>query len=335
MRQIIVASFVTAALLAPFAPSFAADAPREPYGIALEGFPYPYPVSFLPVVNDGEALRMAYMDVQAAQPNGRTVVLLHGRNFPASYWAPVIKVLTGAGYRVVVPDQIGFGKSSKQQGDLHFDNLARNTIALLDHLQIQKADVIAHSMGGMLAVRIARAYPDRVNHLILTAPIGLEDYRLYVPPVPTEKIIETEDRLTAEGYRKQLETNYAIHLPPDQVTPFIDARFNIKGSAEYPRWLRSFVASYQMIYREPVAHEIPLITEPTLFIMGADDHNAPGRPNAPEALRAKMGHNAELAQAFATKMQNARAEVIPNTGHLVFLEAPEKYNRLVLDFLAK
>ena len=157
----------------------------------------------------------------------------------------------------------------------------------------------------MLGVRIARAYPDRVAHLLLAAPIGLEDYRLYVPPTPTEKILENEDKLTAEGYRKQLETNYSLKLPPDQVTPFIDARFNIKGSAEYPRWLRAFVSSAQMIYREPVVHEIPLITQPTLFIMGADDHNAPGRPNAPEALRPKMGQNAELAKALAAKMPNA------------------------------
>ena len=336
MRSTLSAIAVIAALHSPFTPAHAADTPREPYGIALEGFPYPYPVNLLPLVNDGEQLRMAYMDVAPSQqPNGRTVVLLHGRNFPASYWAPVIKVLSEAGYRVVVPDQIGFGKSSKPQGDLHFDTLARNTITLLDHLQIPKADIIAHSMGGMLAVRIARAYPDRVAHLVLTAPIGLEDYRLYAPPVPTEKILESENRLTAEGYRKQLETNYSIKLPPDQITPFIDARFNIKGSAEYQRWLRAFVSSGQMIYREPVVHEIPLITQPTLFIMGADDHNAPGRPNAPEALRPKMGHNAELAQALAAKMPNTRAEVIPNTGHLVFLEAPQKYDELVLDFLSK
>jgi len=57
--------------------------------------------------------------------------LLHGRNFPSSYWAPVIRTLVDAGYRVVVPDQIGFGKSSKPAADLHFDTLARNTIALL------------------------------------------------------------------------------------------------------------------------------------------------------------------------------------------------------------
>jgi len=194
--------------------------------------------------------------------------------------------------------------------------------------------VIAHSLGGMLSVRISRAYPDRVDHLLLIAPIGLEDYRLYVPPTPTEAILKHEDELTAEGYRKQLVTNYSLKLPPDQVTPLIDARFGIKGAADYQRWLRAFVNSGQMIYREPVAHEIPLITQHTLFIMGEDDHNAPGKPTAPEALRPKMGHNADLAKAFAAQMANAKAEVIPNTGHLVFLEAPRKFNELMLGFLA-
>lgn len=336
---LLLASFLLALMLlalSPFVPAEAQQpaATKEPYGIGLEGFAYPYPVNMLPLTNEGEQVRMAYMDVAPVTPNGRTVLLLHGRNFPSSYWAPVIKTLTDAGYRVVVPDQIGFGKSSKPGFDLHFDTLARNTIALLDHLQLQQVDVVAHSLGGMLGVRITRAYPDRVSCLLLAAPIGLEDYRLYVPPTPTEKIIENEDKLTADGYRKQLVINYSLKLPPDQITPFIDARFNIKGSSEYPRWLRAFVSSAQMIYREPVAHEIPLIDRPTLFIMGEDDHNAPGKPNAPEALRPKMGHNADLAKAFAAKMPNARAEVIPNAGHLVFLEAAPKFNELMLGFLA-
>jgi pimeloyl-ACP methyl ester carboxylesterase len=334
MRRVVLSALLAALPLAlAYAAEPAPSSTREPYGIGLEGFAYPYPVNQLPLVNDGEQVRMAYMDVAAATPNGRTVLLLHGRNFPSSYWAPVIKTLSDAGYRVVVPDQIGFGKSSKPAADLHFDTLARNTMALLDHLQISKVDIVAHSLGGMLGVRITRAYSDRVAHLLLAAPIGLEDYRLYVPPTPTEKILENEDKLTADGYRKQLETNYSLKLPPDQVTPFIDARFNIKASSEYPRWLRAFVNSAQLIYREPVVHEIPLITQPTLFVMGADDHNAPGRPNAPEPLRAKMGQNAELAKALALKMPNAKAEVIADTGHLVFLEARQKFDALMLSFL--
>jgi hypothetical protein len=101
--------------------------------------------------------------------------------------------------------------------------------------------------------------------------------------------LESEDKLTPEGYRKQLETNYSLKLPPEAVTPFIDARFNLKDSAEYPRWLRAYVNSGQMIYREPVVHEIPLVTQPTLFIMGADDHNAPGTSECAGGAAAEDG----------------------------------------------
>jgi len=61
----------------------------------------------------------------AASANGRAVLLLHGRNFASSYWESAIKALTGAGYRVIVPDQVGFGKSSKPLDRKSFEDLAR------------------------------------------------------------------------------------------------------------------------------------------------------------------------------------------------------------------
>ena len=286
------------------------------------------------VPTEGEALRLAYMDLKpAGAGNGRTVLLLHGRNFPSSYWEPTMKALAAAGYRVVVPDQIGFGKSSKPLFPLSFDMLARHTAALLDSLNLPRVDIVAHSMGGMLAVRFARAYPTRVGRLVLAAPIGLEDYRNYAPPVDTEKLMAIEDALTSDGYRQQLVTNYSLTLPPEEVTPFIEARMRIKDAADYPRWLRAFVNSYQMIYSQPVVYEIPLLTQPTLFIMGANDHNAPGRPYAPEALRPKMGDNAQLAQALAARMKSAKVEVFEGVGHLVHLEAKDRFNAVALSFL--
>jgi pimeloyl-ACP methyl ester carboxylesterase len=318
--------------LALAAPGLALAA--EPYGIGLEGFAYPYPVTMLKLPSEGEDLRMAYMDVKpATNANGRAVLLLHGRNFPSSYWEPVIKALAGAGYRVVVPDQVGFGKSSKPLAELSFDDLASHTAYLLDQLHLDRVDVVAHSLGGMLAVRLTRSYPARVDRLLLEAPIGLEDYRVYVPPVTTERLLQVEDALDAEGYRRQLVTNYSLTLPPDQVTPFIESRMNIKGAADYPRWLRAFVNTYQMLYREPVVYDYPLISQRTLFIMGANDHNAPGRPYAPEALRAKMGENAKLAQGIAAKMPDAKAIVFDGVGHLVHLEAGDKFNAAMLAFL--
>jgi pimeloyl-ACP methyl ester carboxylesterase len=305
-------------------------------GIALEGFEYPFQVSFFPVRINGEDLRLAYMDVApTGTANGRAVLLLHGRNFPASYWAPTIKALTAAGYRVVVPDQLGFGKSSKPVFDYHFDDMAGTTAALLEKLQIQKLDVLGHSMGGMLAVRFTRNYPQKVDHLVLEAPIGLEDYRFYVLPIDTRHLIERERNLSAAEYRQQLMTNYSISLPPQAIEPFVEIRERVKESGEYERWLHSFVNSYQMIYREPVAHEIPLITQETLFIMGANDHNAPGRAFAPPDARAKMGQNAELAKELASHMRAARVAVITGVGHLVHLEAEGQFNDLLLRFLGE
>jgi hypothetical protein len=120
---------------------------EEALGIALEGFPYPYPVAFLPLTIEREDLRLAYMDVApTGAANGRAVLLLHGRNFPSSYWDPTIRALAGAGYRVVVPDQIGFGKSSKPDFAYSFDMMARSTAALLDNLKLDRLDVVGHSM---------------------------------------------------------------------------------------------------------------------------------------------------------------------------------------------
>src|SRR3954464_9571905 len=174
-----------------------AQSPPEPLGIALEGYAYPFPVRFLPLAVERHAVRLAYMDVPpTAAANGRTVLLLHGRNFPASYWEPTIKALTGVGYRVIAPDQINFGKSSKLDDvPVGFQTMAEHTAALLDHLGIAQVDVVAHSMGNMAAVRFPRTFPQRVRKLVMYAPVGLEDYRFYVPPVSREQLIEQEDEL--------------------------------------------------------------------------------------------------------------------------------------------
>jgi pimeloyl-ACP methyl ester carboxylesterase len=131
-----------------------------------------------------------------------------------------------------------------------------------------------------------------------------------------------------------LMTNYALSLPPSAIEPFVQLREEIRESGEYPRWLKSFVASYQMIYAQPVVHEIPLIDRPTLFIMGANDHNAPGRAFAPPELRDRMGQNAALAQSLAGRMANARVVVFDGVGHLGHLEATQRFNETLLDFLA-
>ncbi len=112
----------------------------------LENITYPFPVAYHEISVQGEALKMAYMDVKPETANGKTVALLHGKNFCGAYWGQTASDLTTKGYRVIIPDQIGFGKSSKPENvQYSFQMLAENTKKILDHLQIEKVTVLGHS----------------------------------------------------------------------------------------------------------------------------------------------------------------------------------------------
>src|SRR2546421_11408194 len=86
----------------------------KPMSPTLEDVPYPYPVHYLPLMLYGHDVRMAYMDAPpAGAANGHVVVLLHGMNFYGEYWSGTIEILRAEGFRVVVPEKIGFGRSTK------------------------------------------------------------------------------------------------------------------------------------------------------------------------------------------------------------------------------
>jgi alpha/beta hydrolase fold len=137
----------------PAVPSSAAASSPPRFDVTLSAYAYPYPVHVFELRYGGETLRMAYLDGQAPKPNGRTVLLLHGKNFGAYYWAPTIKLLVGQGYRVIAPDQIGFGKSDKPRDYAYsFAALAANTRALLDSLGVQRAAVVG-ALDGRLSLQ--------------------------------------------------------------------------------------------------------------------------------------------------------------------------------------
>ncbi len=150
--------------------------------INLENYNYPFPVSFLNIESQGEKLKMAYMDIQPKSSNGKSIVLLHGKNFNGAYWEQTAKALKDKGYRVIIPDQIGFGKSGKPAHfQYSFHLLSSFTKQILDQLGIKKTSVLGHSMGGMIAARFSLMYPETVEKLILENPLGLEDYKQKVP----------------------------------------------------------------------------------------------------------------------------------------------------------
>jgi pimeloyl-ACP methyl ester carboxylesterase len=314
----------------------AQDAPvySTPLGSAMESYAYPFPVQFLSLEIKGQDVRMAYMDVRpAGAGNGQSVVLLHGKNFYGSYWEKTIRALTAAGFRVVVPDQVGFGKSAKPEIDYSFDLLAANTVRLLDHLGIGRVAVAGHSMGGMLAVRFARNYPERTTHLVLENPIGLEDYRFKIPPQPTERIYQNELSETDPAKIRAFLRRYVVEWKPEIYERFVEVRARIALGGEYPRWARASALTYQMIYQQPVRHEFSLIKVPTLLVIGQEDRTALGRNFVSEEVARTLGNYPQLGKDAARDIPGSKLIELQRVGHIPHLEAPELFHRSLLDFL--
>lgn len=304
-------------------------------GVALEEYPYPWPVHFLPLVVEGQDLRMAYMDVPpSGTANGHAVVLMHGKNFGGYYWRDVAQALAAAGYRVIVPDQVGWGKSSKPEIRYSFQLLAVNTAHLLDTLGISRIVLVGHSTGGMLAVRFALMYPERVTQLVLEDPIGLEDYRVNIPPQSDETLYRAELGNIDPEKLRAFYAHYFANPRPEIYEPLAEVQIRVTLSGEYPRWAKASALAYQMIYQQPVRHEYRLVQTPTLLIVGEKDHTVPLAGYVSAAVRAKMGDFVALGHAAVKEMPQGNLIVISDSGHIPHIEKPWEFLQALLGFLS-
>jgi len=305
----------------------------EPLGAAMEGWAYPFPVQMLQFELEGRPVRMAYMDVQPATPNGRTVVLFHGKNFGSDYWAGTLRALSAQGYRVIAPDQIGFGKSSKPEIRYSFAMLAEQTTRLLDHLKVDRAAVVANSMGGMLGVHFARRYPQRVSALVLENPLGLEDYVLSIPPQQTAELVKLEMAQTPASYRNFVRGYFPTTYRPE-FERFVEQFARVQQSAEYPRFAHVSALTYQMIYDGPIFNEMAQLSVPTLLVIGQSDRTVFGRRFAPPEVVKPLGNFPVLGRAAQQRIPGARLVEFEGVGHVPHLEIPERFHAALTDFLA-
>lgn len=309
------------------------------YGPNLEGFRYPYGVSLYSFKTQAQTYVMAYMDIGPERTGigtGRTVVLLHGRRFCGGTWGPTMAALHDAGFRVVVPDQLGFCKSSKPINYQYtFEQLAENTHALLSRIQAGHIVLIGHDLGGMLAARYAVMFPNEVQQLVLVDPLGLEDWRsegvLYrtideryaMELATTASAIESEERTFDFGGR--WEPQYEVWLRTL-------ASLKAGGGRERFDWNQALISD--MIFTQPVLYEFERLSMPVLLVVGELDRAAPFRESAPPAVAAQLGNYPELARKAAKRIPNAQVIELPGVGHVPLIEAPERFNQVLLHALA-
>ena len=318
-------------LLAQAQESLPTYAGAEPLGAAMENWPYPYPVQMLQFEQEGRPMRMAYMDVKPEAPNGQAIVLMHGKNFGADYWANTLKAMSGYGYRVIAPDQIGFGKSSKPEMRYTFGMLAENTARLLDHLRLSRVVVIGNSMGGMLAVHFARRYPERVTALVLENPLGLENYAPSIPPQETANLVRLEMAQTPASYRNFVKSYFPAWKP--EFERFVEQFARVQLSGDYPRFAQVSALTYQMIYDGPIYNELPQLKVPTLLVIGQNDRTVFGRRFAPPEVVKPLGNFPQLGRTTQQRVPGAQLKEFNGVGHVPHLEQPERFHAVVMDFI--
>jgi pimeloyl-ACP methyl ester carboxylesterase len=313
----------------------AADEPA--YGPELEGFAYPAPVQQFQFTSQGKPLHMAYIEAKPAQPNGRTVVLLHGKNFCAATWETSLKVLSKAGYRVIAPDQIGFCKSSKPDHyQYSFQQLAANTHALLESIGVKQATVIGHSTGGMLAVRYGLMYPDQTEQLALVNPVGLEDWKTMGVASPgVDKWYERELQTTAERIRGYERTTYYVNQWKPEYEKWVQMLAGMyRGPGrDIVAWNSALI--YDMIFTQPVLYEFGDLKMPTLLLIGDKDNTAIAKDFAPPEVRPKLGHYAELGKRAAQRIPKATLVEFPDLGHAPQMQDPAAFHAALLKGLAR
>jgi pimeloyl-ACP methyl ester carboxylesterase len=311
-------------------------AQQKTYGPQLEGFDYPYEVRRFEFQSQGQPLSMAYLDITPKKSNGRTAVLLHGKNFCAATWESVIVALSDAGYRVIAPDQLGFCKSSKPAAyQFSFGQLAFNTHALLEKLGIKQAAIVGHSMGGMLAVRYALQYPQQTTKLALVNPIGLEDWKAEgVPWRPIDA-----------WYARELKTDYASIKKYQQ-----DVYYSGQWKPAYDRWVDMLGGMYagpgkqavawnqaltsDMVFNQPVVYEFPKVAVPTTLFIGQKDRTAIGKDLAPPDVAKRLGDYPVLGKRAAAAIAGATLVEFDTLGHSPQVEDPARFNAALLKALA-
>lgn len=256
----------------------------------------------------GEGLQVHYHE----EGEGTPVVFIHGSGPGASGWSNFRRnypVFAKAGFRVIVPDTLGFGYSSKPDVDYGMDFIVSAYVRFLDKLGIQKAAFVGNSHGGAVCISLALKHPERVSKLVLMGPGGLEERETYM----TLEGIKTMLRVIfKEGIsRESLRKVFALQLfDPSLITDeLIEERYQI-AITQPKRVMQTLAVPH-------LAPELPKLEMPVLAFWGVVDRFCPSTG----------------AMRIAEGCPNARVMLLSKCGHWVMVEHMELFNRMGTEFL--
>jgi pimeloyl-ACP methyl ester carboxylesterase len=265
--------------------------------------------------------RIAYLEMGQGPP----LLLIHGIAEAAWAWEVVIPALARR-HRVIAPDLLGHGRSAKPRGDYSLGNQATLMRDLMISLDVERATLIGHSLGGGIAMQFAYQYPERCERMVLVASgglgqdvtfllrsLGLPGADLVAPLVLSNR---TRDAMLGTARwlgRRGLKASPAQRAMWRSYAGLTDAATR-----------DAFIATVRAVIdqrgqRVSALERLYLArTMPTMLLWGENDRVIP----------------ASHALAAHDEMPGSRLEILAGAGHFVQLEKPDLVAELILDFLA-
>ena len=229
--------------------------------------------------------------------DGPAVLILHGWGASSASWLKVQEILAKAGFKVLVPDFPGFGKSDSPQEPWSVTDYMRWTNEFTELLRLKKFFLLGHSFGGRVAIRFAVDFPIKLEKLILCSAAGIK-----MQP-------NLKRRLAGEL------SNLSKSLPPDIRNKFKDAFLRntdyFKASGVMKETMKNVIAKDLEPYLSGIRTQ-------TLIVWGSDDKMVPIR----------------YAHIFRDKIKNSSLEIMPKIGHSPHLQNPEELADIILKFLS-
>jgi len=235
---------------------------------------------------------------------GPAILILHGWGGSSDSWLRVLEILAEKGYRVIVPDFPGFGKSITPSEPWGLDDYANFVFDFAKKLGLEQFFLIGHSFGGRISIKFVTQYPEKIKKLILCDSAGIK-------PKPGLKTIIIF---------LMAQLGNAL-FTPKHFTRFKDAARNFfyafLRNKDYVKANGIMKETIKRVLSEDLLPELSRIKNKTLIIWGAADRMVP----------------LKYARIFKEKIANSDLEIISKVGHSPHLEVPKKFSETVLKFI--
>ena len=237
------------------------------------------------------------------------MILLHGLGGSSSNWASTIGPLSQK-YRVIVPDQIGFGRSDKPFINYRVGTLVDFLNGLYKELKIERASLVGNSLGGFTAAAFALAYPQKVDRLVLVDAAGFA-----LPKETDPRAFNVLNPSTREGVKQIMSLifyNKAMFVNDATVDMFYAQKIATGDGYTIQRFIESIIRGEDLL-----DGKLGALKHPTLIIWGREDELTP----------------LAMGERFKKEIANSELFIIEKCGHVPQMEKASEFNAALMKFL--